>query len=155
VPAVPQANLDTTVAALQHEAAVQAEGASAWDAKLMGILAFMAAVAGLLLTVDHALQSYRWILLVGAGGASLLVLIGLFIADDSESCPDPIDFYDRFGAAEPDDFLKQMIDDFRALQIHNRSCIEQRRGIASASFSLAVSAAVFFGLARVVVALLA
>jgi hypothetical protein len=155
MPGVPKGNLDATVAALQHEASIQAESAAAWDAKLMGILAFMAAAAGLLLTVDNALHSYRWILLVGADGASVLALAGLLGVEDTESGPDPVDFYDKYGAATTDAFLKQMIDDFRELRATNASRVGQRRDMASVSFALAAFAAVAFGLARVAVAIFA
>lgn len=153
VPTVPKANIDATVAALQHEASVQAESAAAWDAKLMGILAFMAAAAGVLLTVDHALDSYRWILLVGASGASLLALAGLLGVEDTESGPDPVDFYDRYGAATTGAFLNQMIDDFRDLRAENESRVGQRRDMASVSFAFAALAAVVFGLARAAIAI--
>jgi hypothetical protein len=60
-----------------------------------------------LLTVSHALDSYRWILLVGAGMALLLALAGLLGIDDTESGPDPSDFYKKYGAATTDAFLRQ------------------------------------------------
>jgi hypothetical protein len=155
VPAVPKANFDATVAALRHEASIQAESAAAWDAKLMGILAFMAAAAGVLLTVNNGLYSYRWILFVGAGGASLLALMGLLGIDDTESGPDPIDFYDKYGAATADAFMRQAIDDYRGLRLENESRVGQRRGIASVSFGLAIFAGIAFGLARAAVAIFA
>jgi hypothetical protein len=155
VPDAPTGSLDVTVAALQHEASIQAESAAAWDAKLMGILAFMAASAGVLLTVDHALQSYRWILLAGAGGASVLALAGLLGVEDTESGPDPVDFYDKYGAATKHAFMTQMIDDFRDLRAANASRVGQRRDMASVSFGLAALAAIAFGLARVVVVICA
>ncbi|HEX4436361.1 MAG TPA: hypothetical protein VH061_06145 [Solirubrobacteraceae bacterium] len=154
MPKVPEANLNTTIAALQHEASVQAESAAAWDAKLMGILAFMAAAAGVLITVGDALARYRWILLVGAGMASLVALAGLLGIGDTESGPDPAEFYDKYGAATTDAFLMQMIDDYRALRVENKSRVGQRRDMASVSFALAALAAVAFGLARAAVTLL-
>jgi hypothetical protein len=51
-------NLNTSVAGCQHEASVQAESAAALDAKLLGLLAFMAAAAGLLLTLDDGLEAW-------------------------------------------------------------------------------------------------
>ncbi len=119
----------------------------------MGILAFMAAAAGVLLTIGHALEGYRWILLAGAGGAVVLALSGLLSIDDTESGPDPIDFYGKYGAATVGAFSKQMIEDFRELRGENEKRIEERRDMASASFGLAALAAILFGLVRAAVAL--
>lgn len=150
----PIENLRASVGGCQHEASVQAESASALDAKLMGILAFMAAVAGLLLTLSDGLASYRWILLVGALGAVMLTLLGLIAVEDTKSGPDPLDFYTRYGGADPVEFSKQLIADFGRTLRENKTRLETRRAILSVSFAWAVTAGALFGLARALVAIL-
>jgi hypothetical protein len=93
----------------QQEAAAQLATAAALDAKLTGILGFMVAVVGILLTVKHGLTGYRWILLAGAGGALVIALLALIGADDPKAGPDPIDLYRRFGGGEHDEFLGQLL----------------------------------------------
>lgn len=55
-------NLAVSLGAAQHDAAGQLNTASALDAKLMGVLAFMSAVSGLLLTINKGLSSDRPVL---------------------------------------------------------------------------------------------
>jgi hypothetical protein len=56
-------------------------------------------------------------LLVGAVGAILLTLLALVGGEDTKSGPDPIDFYNEYGGAEPTEFSKQLIADLgRALR---------------------------------------
>lgn len=150
----PIENLNASVTGCQHEASIQAETALGLDAKLMGILGFMAAVAGLLLTLNHGVESYRWILLVGAGGAVLFALMGLVSADDTKSGPDPLDFFNKYVAAPPGDFAEQMIADFRTTLEANKSAVEERREAFSAAFGWAVLAGIVFGVARLLVWLL-
>jgi hypothetical protein len=152
---MPLENLNTSVAGCQHEASVQVESASALDAKLLGILAFMGAAAGILLTVDNALKSYRWILLVGAAGAIVFTIIGLIGPEDPRSGPDPIDFYKEYGAAAPDAFAEQLIANFGRTLAKNKGHIEERRNFLSGAVAWAALAGITFGLARALVAILA
>ena len=69
-------NLQTAKSTAFEEIATQVSTGAALDAKLVGLLAFMAAAVGVLLTVAHGLATHRWILRAGAAGASVLVLIG-------------------------------------------------------------------------------
>jgi hypothetical protein len=147
-------NLNASIAGCQHEASVQAESAAALDAKLLGILAFMVSVTGLLLALKNGLASYRWILLVGAGGSIVLTLLGLVTAEDTQAGPNPIIFYKKYGGAEPADFSKQLIADFDPMLRENKSRVEMRRNILSNSFGWAASAGVIFVLVRALVAIL-
>lgn len=150
----PLENLRASVAGCQNEASVQAESASALDAKLMGILAFMATVAGLLLTLSNGLASYRWILLVGALGAVVLTLLGLVGIEDTKSGPDPLAFYNKYGGADPIEFSKQLIADFSRTLHENKDRLETRRTILSGSFAWAATAGIVFGLVRALVAII-
>jgi hypothetical protein len=148
-------NLNMSVGGCQHEASVQVESASALDAKLMGILAFMGAAAGVLLTVDNALSSYRWILLVGAAGAIVFTILGLIGPDDPRSGPDPIDFYKEYGAAEPAAFAEQLVANFGRTLAKNKEHVEERRTMLSVAVAWAATTGIVFGLARALVAILA
>jgi len=147
----PAENVQTSVGACQQEAAGQLSTASALDAKLMGILAFMAAVAGLLLTVSKGLDSDRWLLLVGAGGAILIALLGLIGSEDPKSGPDPIDFYETFGALGPTKFAEQLMADLGRTIRSNTECLTERRSALSASVIFASLAAIAFGVVRLLV----
>jgi hypothetical protein len=150
-----RANLDATVSGCQHEASVQVENAAALDAKLLGILAFMGAVAGVLLTVAGALHSYRWILLAGASAAIVVSLLGLLGGDDPKSGPNPIEFYDKYGGAQPEAFSGQLVGEFRRTLQENKGRLEMRQSMVALSAVAAIGAGVVFGVARALVAILA
>ncbi len=154
-PVLQKENLDATIAALQHEAAIQAETAAAIDAKLLGLLGFMAAAIGLLLTVGHGLDSYRWILLVGAAGAVFVALVGVISPGDVKAGPDPIDFYKKYAEAEPVAFLNQLFANYRKVLDENKVAIKEREEALSLAFGWAVLAALVFGVVRGLVAILA
>jgi hypothetical protein len=151
----PLENLNATVDGCQQKAAIQAETAAAMDAKLLGILGFVAAAAGLLLTVNDGLESYRWILLAGAGIAILVALEGIIRPDDVESGPDPIDFFEKYGEAQPIEFADQLFVDFREVLNENKGRIKEREEALSLAFASAVSATVAFGLVQALAAILA
>jgi hypothetical protein len=141
-------NVETSVGASQQEVAGQLTTASALDAKLMGILGFMGAAAGVMLTVTNGLASNRWILLLGAGGAIVIALVGLIGPDDLKSGPNPIDFYNEFGGVAPDEFAEQLLADLGKTIKVNTELIDERRASLSGAFSWAVLGAAAFGLVR-------
>src|ERR1035441_6658776 len=131
-------NVEASVGASQQEVAGQLTTASALDAKLMGILGFMAAAAGVMLTVTNGLASNRWILLLGAGGAIVIALVGLIGPDDLKSGPNPIDFYNEFGGVAPDEFAEQLLADLGKTIKVRSELIDERRASLSGAFSWAV-----------------
>jgi hypothetical protein len=151
----PLENLEALVTAYQQEAAVQASSASALDQKLMGLLAFLAAAAGLLLTIQNALHHWRWILFVGAAGGIVLSLIGLVGCEDTKAGPDPEEFYAKWGGGTPREYVKQLTSDLGRTVAENKGRVELRRGLMTLSLLSAVVAGIVFGLARALAAILA
>ena len=149
---MPNENLQAAVQAGYQETAAQIETGSALDAKLTGVLGFMAAVDALLLTVNHGLSAYRWVLLVGASSAIMLCCLGL-MSDDVKAVPDPVAFYRDYGGAKSDDFLRKLLAGVGQIIDSNNGRLEERRNMLTGSFGLALLAAAAFGLARLGVAL--
>jgi hypothetical protein len=141
-------NVSMALGACQQEAAGQVATAGALDAKLMGLLGFMAAATGLLLSVPHGLASNRWILLAGSGSSIVIALLGLIFAEDPRSGPNPVAFYNEFGGATQIEFRAQLLADTGHTVGLNGDLIEERRVVLSAAFALAVLAGVAFGLVR-------
>ena len=86
--ALVQENLETANESVRWEIAGQIANASAIDAKAIGLLAFMGALAAVLLTIPNGLASTRWLLLLGSVGSSAVVLIGIVAAEDLKSGPE-------------------------------------------------------------------
>ena len=114
----------------------------------MGLLGFMAAAAGVLLSVPDALASSRWILLVGASGAIVIALLALIYMEDLKSGPDPVDFYNEFGGVQPAEFIEQLLADLGKTLSVNKERIEERRAMLSGAFSIALLASIAFGVVR-------
>jgi hypothetical protein len=141
-------NLQTAKSTAFEEIATQVSTGAALDAKLVGLLAFMAAAVGVLLTVAHGLATHRWILLVGAAGASVLVLIGSVGAADLKSGPRAIDFYKRYGGLEPVDYDEQLMADLGKTTIDNEGALDGRRALLTGAFVWAVLWSAAFGIVQ-------
>jgi hypothetical protein len=150
----PVENLEALVTAYQQEAVVQASSASALDQKLMGLLAFLVAAAGLLLTASNGLHHWRWILFVGAAGGIVLSLVGLVAGDDTKAGPDPKEFYEKWGGGTPREYIEQLTADLGRTVAKNKDHVELRRGLMTLSLTSAVLAGIVFGLARALAAIL-
>jgi len=142
-------NVSLAVGACQQEAAGQLATASALDAKLMGLLGFMAAAAAVLVSVPHGLASNRWILLASSGASITIVLLGLIFAQDPRCGPDPVAFYNEFGGAGPTEFSTQLLADMGPALAVNGALIEERRAVLSGAFAVAVLGGIVFGVVRV------
>lgn len=149
--AATSANLEASLNGCQQEAAAQVSTASALDAKLMGLLGFMTAVAALLVSVPGALHSYRWVLLAGSVASIVVALAGLVGADDPKAGPNPLAFYQEFGGGEPQEFAEQLLADLGKTLRENAALIGTRRGVLSLAFVIASLGAATFGLARLLV----
>lgn len=145
------ANVEASVNGCQQEAAAQVSTSSALDAKLMGVLGLMTAVAALLVSIPDALRSYRWILLAGSVSSIVVALLGLIGADDPKAGPNPIAFYREFGGGEPDEFIEQLLSDLGKTLDLNSRFIETRRAILTLAFVVATLGGVAFGAARLLV----
>jgi hypothetical protein len=149
MPLVPE-NLETANESAQWEIAGQIANASTLDAKAIGLLAFMAAAGGVLLTVQNGLGSNRWLLFVGAAGSAVVVLFSMLgdQGDDLESGPSAAKFYEDHGGETRDEFNAQLLADFGETIQMNKEKINARRNVLSGSVAWAVVWAVVFGLVR-------
>jgi hypothetical protein len=141
-------NLNTAKSSADQEIAAQVTTASALDARLMGLLAFMAAVDTVLLTAKDGLASSRWILLVGASVASVLALLGIGVGADLKAGPSANKFYEKYRDKAPEEYVAQLLADLGKTIEGNRQGIDLRRGLLTAAFFWAVVASIAFGLVR-------
>lgn len=141
-------NLNTAKNSADQEIAAQITTASALDARLMGLLAFMAAADTVLLTVRDGLASSRWILLVGASAASLLALVGVVIGQDLKAGPSANKFYEQYRDKTPEEYIAQLLADLGKTIEGNRRGLDIRRGLLAAAFFSAAVASIAFGVVR-------
>jgi hypothetical protein len=92
-PAVVVENLRVAVYASHAELSAQVQADGALDSKLLGLLGFFIAAAGILLTVPHGLDDRRLLLLAGAGLGALACLWGSTSGPDPKVGPPPAKFY--------------------------------------------------------------
>lgn len=140
-------NQKTAINMAHQEVAGQIWISSGLDAKLLGLLGFMAAAAGVLLTVSHGLASDRWVLLIGAGGAIVFILIDTVSNNDLDSLS-ALKFYEDFGGNTAETFDAQLIADIGDLIEKNEKKLDDRRGYLAIAFTWPVLSAVAFGLVR-------
>lgn len=141
-------NLQESVDAGQETVAGQLTTASGLDTKLMGLLAFAATAAALMLTVTHGLASSRWIVFIGAVGAIAVSLVGTVVPRDLKSGPDPIVFYADYGGVPADEFTEQLLADLGKTIRANEAGIYIRRALLSGATGWALLSAAIFGIVR-------
>lgn len=145
---MPLENLNTAKSSADQEIAAQITTAAALDARLMGLLAFMAAADTVLLTVKDGLASSRWILLIGASVASLLALVGIVVGEDLKAGPSANKFYEQYGSETPEGYVAQLLADLGETIEYNAKALDFRRSLLTGAFFWAAVAAVAFGLVR-------
>jgi len=142
-------NLQTAKDTAFEEISTQVSTGAALDAKLVGLLAFMAAAVGVLLTVANGLATHRWILLVGAAGSSVLVLVGTVGAQDLKSGPRASDFYKTYGGLSPVDYDEQLLADLGKTTTEE-DALDGRRALLAGGFFWAVLWSIAFGIVQLV-----
>lgn len=140
--------LSISVTAAQQEVAAQLITASVWEARLVGLLGFLAVTAGALLTVSGGLGDSRWILLIGATGALAAILVGLLLVRELKSGPNATTFYNRYRKDSLTDFMAHMLADLGRTISLNRLGIEDREALFLSAISWAGASAIWFGLVR-------
>ncbi len=146
--AAAEEKLQASVTAAQQEIAAQLTAASGVETKLMGLLGFVAATGGIVLTVAKGLASSRWILLIGASGSVVIILGGLLLVRELKSGPDAVAFHARYQERSAEAFLEQLLADLgKTISVNLRS-IEDRNALFTSAVAWAVLFAIWFGLVR-------
>jgi hypothetical protein len=126
MPEVVVENLRSAVYASHEEISVQVQADSGLDSKLLGLLGFFVAAAGILVTVPHGLDHGRWLLLAGAAFGALVCLVAIVGGSIPSGGPRPSEFYDRYGTDTETDYLTQMLADLADTAKRNRGGLERR-----------------------------
>ena len=93
------------------ELSAQVQADSALDSKLLGLLGFFIAAAGILLTVPHGLDDQRVLLLAGTGLGALACLGGSTSGSEPKVGPPPARFYADYGTDSEAAYLTQLLAD--------------------------------------------
>jgi hypothetical protein len=110
-PEVVVENLRAAVYASHEEISVQVQADGGLDSKLLGLLGFFVAVAGILLTVPHGLDPGRQLLLAGAGFGALVCLAAIVGGSIPSAGPRASEFYDRYGTNAEVGYQTQLLAD--------------------------------------------
>jgi len=145
-PEVVVENLRAAVYASHEEISVQVQADSGLDSKLLGLLAFFVAVAGILLTVPHGLDHGRFLLLAGAGFGALVCLVASAEGSIPSAGPKPSEFYDRYGANTDTGYQTQLLADLADTAKRNRGGLERREKALAFAIRVPVLFAIAYGL---------
>jgi hypothetical protein len=140
--------LSISVTAAQQEIAAQLTTASVWEARLMGLLGFLAVTDGALLTVAGGLSDSRWILLAGATVAIAIILLGLLWVRALQSGPNAIRFHALHREDSPVDFMDALLRELGKWIFVNNRRIERREALFEIAVAWAAAFAIWFGLVR-------
>jgi hypothetical protein len=119
-------NLRAAVYASHEEISVLVQADSGLDSKLLGLLAFFVAVAGILLTVPHGLDHGRFLLLAGAGFGALVCLAAIVGGSIPQAGPTSADFYRRYGTDTEVGYQTQLLADLADTVKRNRGGLGRR-----------------------------
>jgi hypothetical protein len=145
-PEVVVENLRAEVYASHAELSAQVQANSALDSKLLGLLGFFIAAAGILLTVPHGLDHGRVLLLAGAGLGALACLVGSMSGSEPKLGPPPAKFYARYGTNTEAAYLTQLLADLVDIARQNRAALERRRKVLALATRGPILLAVLYAL---------
>jgi hypothetical protein len=142
MPEVVVENLRSAVYASHEELSAQLTADGALDSKLMGLLGFFVAAAGLLLTLLLGFHDERLLLLPLAGMAfgAFVCLAGSVWGSSTGTGPPPQRFYDDYGGRTEAAYLTQLLADLAVTADRNRRKLKRRQ----AALALAVGAPILF-----------
>ncbi len=146
MPEVVVENLRAAVYASHEELAAQVQADSALDSKLLGLLAFFVAAAGILLTLPHGLNDRRVLLLAGAGLGALACLWGSTRGPEPNVGPSPETFYADYGTDTEAAYLTQFLADLANRARQNRAELARRRTALVIATRAPILLAVLYGL---------
>jgi hypothetical protein len=145
-PEVVVENLRAAVYASHAELSAQVQADSALDSKLLGLLGFFIATAGILLTVPHGLDDRRMLLLAGAGLGALACLSGSTKDSDPNVGPSPETFYTDYGTDTEAAYLAQLLADLADRSRQNRVELAGRRKALTFATRAPIVLTVLYGL---------
>jgi hypothetical protein len=128
-PEVVVANLRAAVYASHEELSAQVQADSALDSKLLGLLGFFVAAAGILLTLSQGLEHGRWLLLAGAGLGAVACLVGSMSGSGPKVGPPPETFYADYGTDTEAAYLTQLLADLADIARQNRTRLAHRHKV--------------------------
>jgi len=146
MPEVVVENLRAAVYASHEEISVQVQADSGLDSKLLGLLGFFVAVAGILVTVPHGLNHGRELLLAGAGLGALVCLAASVVGSIPKTGPLPEEFYAQYGAKVEPEYLLQLLADLTNTIRRNRQGLELRSRALAFAVAAPIVLTIAFGL---------
>ena len=145
-PEVVVENLRAAVYSSHQEISIQVQAGSGLDSKLLGLLGFFVAAAGILVTVPRGLDHGRFLLLAGAAFGALVCLVASVAGSVPKTGPLPQDFYAKYGAASEPDYFVRLLDDLTANILRNRQGLEVRSRALIFAVAAPVLLTIAFGL---------
>jgi hypothetical protein len=125
-PEVVVENLRAAVYASHEEISVQVAADGGLDSKLLGLLGFFVAVAGILLTVPRGLDHGRILLLAGAGFGATVCLVAIVGGSIPSAGPRASEFYGRYGTGNEAGYQTQLLADLANTAKRNRQGLHRR-----------------------------
>jgi hypothetical protein len=141
-------NLRSAVHASEGELAAQVVAESVLDAKLLGLLGFFVAAAGILLTVPHGLKHGRSLLLAGAGLGALACFVGSTSGPPPKVGPPPETFYADYGTNTEAAYLTQLLGDLADIARQNRARLARRGKVLALATRGPILLAALYALTR-------
>lgn len=145
-PEVVVENLRAAVYASHAELSAQVQADGALDSKLLGLLGFFIAAAGILLTVPHGLDDRRLLLLAGAGLGALACLWGSTSGPEPKGGPPPAKFYADYGTDTEAAYLTQLLADLADRARQNQAELAGRRKALVFATRAPILPAILYGL---------
>jgi hypothetical protein len=139
-------NLRSAVHASEGELAAQVVADGALDSKLLGLLGFFAAAAGILLSLSHGLEHGRVLLLGSAGLGMLACLVGSMSGSGPKVGPPPETFYADYGTDTEAAYLTQLLGDLADIARQNRAKLARRHKVLALATRAPIVLAVLYGL---------
>jgi hypothetical protein len=146
IPAVVVENLRAAVYASHEELAAQVQAESVLDSKLLGLLGFFVAAAGILLTLPHGLEHGRMLLLAGAGLGALACFVGSTSGPAPKVGPPPAKFYADYGTDTEAAYLTQLLADLADIARQNRAELAGRHKVLALATRGPIVLAVLYAL---------